>query len=289
MLRHFACILLLLFACGCDRTGANPAPIEKVNVVATVYPLADLARQVGGPYVNVSWILESGQSVSGLQSSPELRNRLRDADLVLAGGATEPWAVEASSNVYQFKRIIRLDALSSAQESIDSGGYVWLDPLIAEEGCRELCARLTAQRPERQEALRHRADDYVASLEGLLTEYRPKFSAIQNKRAVVLNPQFNALLSRFNFDVIQPLNTTAMQLDDSAIAVLRRTASQRNCKLLLVSGDTPAVVIDDVTVRTGMQLIALDALGTSAPGGRNSYLEQMRYNLEQLYHAVSVR
>ena len=79
-------ILLLLLGSwgpglGCDRAPAKaPVPIEKVAIVATVYPLADIARNVGGPYVSASWLIESGQSLSGVQSNVDLRNRLRSAD-----------------------------------------------------------------------------------------------------------------------------------------------------------------------------------------------------------------
>src|SRR5436190_3014284 len=93
---------------GCERkkSGASNTRIrEKVVVVGTVYPLADVAQQVGGDDVKASWIIESGESVVGLNPTAEARSRLRTAQILIAGGVTEPWAVAGAADVYQHERL----------------------------------------------------------------------------------------------------------------------------------------------------------------------------------------
>src|SRR4051812_21433201 len=101
-------LLLLAGAGGCERPSSSTSQIPKMRVVATVYPLADVAREVGGPFVDASWIVEGGQSLTGVQSSEELRNRLSNADFVIsASPSTEPWANTGNiSDPYQRQRMI---------------------------------------------------------------------------------------------------------------------------------------------------------------------------------------
>src|SRR4051794_13759863 len=53
-----------LLAWGCDKPASTaPRPPDKIKMVATAYPLADLARQVGGSLVQCDWVAEQGQSL----------------------------------------------------------------------------------------------------------------------------------------------------------------------------------------------------------------------------------
>jgi hypothetical protein len=42
-------------------------------------------------------------------------------------------------------------------------------------------------------------------------------------------------------------------------------------------------------VRGGLQLVAIDGLGNSGATGRNTYLQILRYDLEQLLAATTVQ
>src|SRR3954466_14347916 len=65
---------------GCERKKVVPGQVagstKKIDVAATVYPLADVARQVGGSDVEVTWFVESGQSLTDLGADLDVRNRL---------------------------------------------------------------------------------------------------------------------------------------------------------------------------------------------------------------------
>ncbi len=88
-----AAILLLLIVPGCKRPNPAADVPEKVSVLGTVYPLADVARQIGGDSVDISWVLEDGQANEDVRVTPELHERLTRADLIIAAGSGEPWAV----------------------------------------------------------------------------------------------------------------------------------------------------------------------------------------------------
>ena len=75
--RHILLVVIsaaLIWAGGCRKSDATSATVEKLRIVATVYPLADVARAVGGRQVSVEWLVERGQRLDAVDPTSELRN-----------------------------------------------------------------------------------------------------------------------------------------------------------------------------------------------------------------------
>ena len=53
-------------------------------------------------------------------------------------------------------------------------------------------------------------------------------------------------------------------------------------KTIYVDEATPRAVRQQIEQRTGLTVLTLDAVGTSATAGRNTWAKVMRYNLEQI-------
>ncbi|MDH7578848.1 MAG: zinc ABC transporter substrate-binding protein [Bacillota bacterium] len=103
-----AAAALALAACmgflvvGCARaprsdpaTGfSGRAPQAKLRVAATIYPLAEFSRRVGGARVEVTQLLPPGAEPHHWEPSPKDMIRLYQAQIVVFNGAgLEPWAV----------------------------------------------------------------------------------------------------------------------------------------------------------------------------------------------------
>jgi hypothetical protein len=57
-------------------------------------------------------------------------------------------------------------------------------------------------------------------------------------------------------------------------------------KTILVDEGTPAAVRQQIEEKTGLRAVTMDALGTSAPAGRNTLARVLRYDLGQVLKAV---
>lgn len=283
-----ACLPSILGACDKGGTSQN-RPVEKVSIVASVFPLADVAKAVGGDTVEVSWVVESGEAVEGINPGSEARSRLRMANLLFAGGATEPWAVAGASDAFQHNRVIRLDSLNlQTNQSVDAG-YLWLDPLVVCDGCRELCARLQVLRPEKEDALRASTEAYINQLTTLTRTYQQKLNDAQNQKVLVLGNEFNPLLRRCGLTPVFTVAKAPTRLNDSDVRTIRQLAMENKTHLLAVSSDTPNIVVRDIELRAAVQIVLIDALGSSGAKGRSTYIDLLRYDFEQLLHATSVR
>src|SRR4051812_40105400 len=81
---------------GCDAGPAAQtsaaAKREKIQVLATVYPLAEMAQRVGGERVEVQWLAEGGQRPEDLDPTPALRQTSNKAAVVVTSGPWDAWA-----------------------------------------------------------------------------------------------------------------------------------------------------------------------------------------------------
>jgi zinc transport system substrate-binding protein len=201
---------------------------------------------------------------------------------------TEPWINENMGDPLQSQRILRLDLLPAAQQS-RAVGLLWLDPAIGQDAAREMCARLLVTSPQREQVLRDRSADFIARVDSLMREYQRKLIRAQYRRLLVLSSDFDPLLARMGLEPVMAVQAQPTRVDDSAMALLKLSAREKGTRLLIVPADTPAVVVHDLQVRGGLQIVLIDTLGSSAPSGRTTYVDLVRFNLEQLLRATTVQ
>jgi zinc transport system substrate-binding protein len=88
-LRHFffiPCFLIIqLYSTACMS--------EKVPVIASIYPIADMVQQVGGDYVDVTFVLPAGASPHTFEPKPSLVKKFSSSRIFfMVGAGLEYWA-----------------------------------------------------------------------------------------------------------------------------------------------------------------------------------------------------
>jgi zinc transport system substrate-binding protein len=294
---------------GCERAGSGNAADadvgEPVRVAATVYALGDLARQVGGKYVQVESVIESGQSLDRYSPPPQVRDRLNRAELIVVGASmTEPWAVSDSYTPYAPQRVVRLDALTAAaaaaptsgpsRPGISEAGVLWLDPVIVQQAANELAERLITKRPRHDIYFRHQADAVRAQVDELLGHYAPLFKDVPDsrRRVVALGGEFDPLARRFGIEVIHIVDDPPERLSEDQIRLLRDTARELGAAhgggaepsptCLLVRADTPTALLQDLALRTGMRMVPLDSYGSTGNPDRDTIVKLLKYDIAEL-------
>ena len=66
---------------------------EKLPVIASIYPIADMVQQVGGDYVDVTFVLPAGASPHTFEPKPSLVKKFSSARIFfMVGAGLEFWA-----------------------------------------------------------------------------------------------------------------------------------------------------------------------------------------------------
>lgn len=277
------CLLLCLLV-GCSKSSERRPPIDKVDLVATVYPLGQVAQAVGGPVVKVRWLVESGQVLRGLSEAN--RAGVQTARIVFFNSAvTEPWIGSDSGMALGGERLLRLDLMTSARPA-NAGGFLWLDPTIVREAAVELRNRLLAQRPRQASILNDRTDAFLSELDALTNSEWPKFEPFAGRHVLALRHDFDPMLARLKMVVDVPLDRSATDLNDGDVRYLRSNVGA--AKLLLVADDTPPATRERLK-EIGLPIVAIDTLGSSATSGRDTYVEILRFDYEALLNGLNAK
>lgn len=296
---------------GCSGEGdADP----KVRVVATVFPLADLARQVGGTHVEIVTLVPPGASPHSFEPSPRTRQALQDAQLVLSAGPTD--AFLADSMVPRAARHLRLADLvegaapaeqDHADHDHDAGHdhaaepehehehghdhddpHYWLNPFHMAELARQTGEALAEIDPANAEDYRARARNYADALARLGEEMRAAGQAMPRKAFIAEHPAFSVMAEVMGLEQIgsiQPVTGVArspQQLQALVQQILERDVPAIYTEPQLPGRDAETLQREAAQRGRTVKVLVLDPLGNPDVEGRRTYLDNMRTNLQTL-------
>jgi zinc transport system substrate-binding protein len=274
---------LLIAIVGCDRQPATaPQEAPGLHVLSSVYPLADIVRQVAGDNVDLQWFCENGQDPRDLRLSDAQQKFARQADLIVTSGFRELWAGDTLGARQQALRLLQPDSTPTGREIADAHGALWLHPQIVAEVADSIREKLTLMDSKHEADYRSAAKRIRTEIETIDEEFRTRLAPFKGKRFLSLRPTWSTLLIRYDIEEVTPLNTDPQKLTDEDVRKLKDTAKEANIHLLAVDAALLPGVQRELQMRTGLQLLLLDPLGSSAPDGRSTWVKLMRYNLEQL-------
>lgn len=125
MKKRFAVILLIVFL----LTGCAPLQqqtTEKVQVVATIFPLYDFAREITGEDAEVKMLLKPGAEVHSYEPTPQDMIAIQNCDVFLyIGGVSDEWVrnVLESIDTSRMQVVALMDCVDVAEEA--ENGFAW--------------------------------------------------------------------------------------------------------------------------------------------------------------------
>ncbi len=212
-------LMLALSLAGC--ASRQPVQDGKLQVVCSVFPYYDFARQIGGDDVDVSLLVAAGKETHSFEPTPLDVITLSRADVFLYnGGESESWVEDilsaAGENISVTLPLMpQVSALAEEWSEGMEGGHddhdhhdhdndehdsddieydehVWTSPVLAKALCQAICDALCQADPTHQEGYQTRLTDYLSQLDRLDADFREAVSAGQ-RRMVVFGDRFPLL------------------------------------------------------------------------------------------------
>lgn len=277
-----AAAALLGLVAACDRTPPT-APPRTLVVFATLYPLADLARRVGGERVRVDWLLDLGDPITDYALSRRDRERMTGVDLVLCDGIgrTETWAREEIGRLGETGTVVGVSGTPGASD-VPANGLLYLDPVLAAAYARELADAMARRTPSEGDGFRARADAMAKEIEATAAT----FVRGPGAGVMVLSGLFAPLLGRCGVPSTL-YEADYLNLSPADAEAVRRAAENAGVRTLIVPFDTPPGTLANLQERTGLKPFALDPLGYPNFPQHSTYLDVLKFNLEQLKLATA--
>ena len=270
-----------------SAAGVCEAVQHKMGVVASITPLADFARRVGGDRVNVTLLLPPGASPHAFEPSPRLVREIANAVIFIRIGAgLEFWADKiVSSAGGDLETITCSDGIPllrlSDPDGHNAGGvdpHIWLDPTICISIVRRIAEAFARKDPLSAGYYRANAEAYAAELSRLDREIAGKVRSFRTREYVTFHSAWNYFSRRYGLKVIgvieeSPGKEPAPRHLGKVLADLKRLKA----KVVFAEPQFNPKMAEVLGREAGAEVLILDPVGGT--GGRESYLAMMRYNL----------
>src|SRR5574340_1568438 len=198
LLRPCAVLLLIIVSFFFNAIDAYAA---KGKVVATISPLADFARQVGGARADVTLLLPAGASPHTYEPTPKAVQEISKARIFIRIGAgLEFWADKLVSAAA--RDVITVTCSEGVNlikgEDHDHGHavsnvdpHIWLDPIICMKIIKNIEDAFSRADPSNSSYYKKNASEYIARLTTLDREISERVRTFRTKEYVTFHSAWN--------------------------------------------------------------------------------------------------
>lgn len=295
-------LIIVLTACsstsGADGTG-------KVQVTATTGMIADVAREVGGTYVEVTGLMGPGVDPHLYKASQGDIRKLEQAKVIFYNGLhLEGKMTDILEKMSKSKLVtavaekIPVEELHSGQETggTEYDPHVWFNVkhwMRATEAVRDT---LVEADPEHAEQYKTQAQTYLKKLEALDAEVREKIGQIPESSRVLVTAHdaFGYFGQAYGIKVmgLQGISTAA-EYGAKDVSELRDFLVENQIKAVFIESSVPAKAMEAIiagaaekghTVTIGGELFS-DAMGAEGTE-EGTYIGMVRHNVETIAAAL---
>ena len=278
---------------------AAPAT-DRLQVVASYYPLYDFARQVGGDKVSVTNVTPAGAEPHDYEPTPKaLADAQHAAVFIYNGGQLEPWAAgflsDYTHTIVKASAGIALQATSDENDASKQvqDPHFWLDPVFAQQIIRNIQQGLTQADPADGAYFAQNAESYIAKLSQLDATFRTGLATCQTRTLVTSHAAFGYLAKRYNLTVyaIAGLNPDE-EPSAGKLAEITQIVRDQHIRYIFFERLVSPRLADTIAAETGAHTLVFDPIegvSDAAQAQGKNYLAIQQDNLGSLRTALACR
>jgi ABC-type Zn uptake system ZnuABC Zn-binding protein ZnuA len=286
--------VLALPAAGCGRE----PEAGKLKVAATIAPIADFCRQVGGDLVDVEMFVPSGASPHTYEPTSRQMVFLSDAgvfvhnglglegwvtDLVGKVGAADMVVVDASARI-PGRELIEAAGHEPGAEPADAvyDPHVWLDPNLAILQVEAIRDGLVEADPANAGTYRKNARLYISELEELDGYVKTGTSAFTARKFVAFHPAFTYFARRYGLEQVGVIEELpGREPGAGEISRLIDLMEEQKVQVVFTEPQFSPRAAEAIAAESGGSVVvrALDPLGDPDDPETATYIALMRHDV----------
>lgn len=306
---------LLLAACGNNnesRSGGSGKDDNKIQAVATFYPMYEFTKEVLGETGEVSLLVTAGTEPHDYEPSAKDMADISDADVfVYNSEAFETWVENLTDNLNEDKTLVieaadEIELLTTTEETHDHESeaetdedghdhdgvdpHVWTDPLMAVKEVQEIAQELGEKYPEQKATFDKNAQNYITKLEQLDADYQAAFKDAKNKTFLVQHAAFGYLAHQYGLTQESIAGLSPDQEPTPArLAELKHFVEEHDVSVIYFEENANSKVAETLSTETGVELAVLnplESLTNDQIKAGETYLSVMEDNLAALQKSI---
>ncbi|WP_416973371.1 metal ABC transporter substrate-binding protein [Streptomyces sp. 4F14] len=294
---------------GCSSDSAAASSDGKLDVVASFYPMAFLAEQIGGAHVSVESLTEPGQEPHDLEISAKQTARLEKADAIVYLKNLQP-SVDAAVKQSGVKTKVDAASLTTLEKHGNEVGghsaesdhtendelagldpHIWLDPVRYSQVAQGVGTALEKADPDHAADYKKNTADLVARLAALDTQFKTGLADTKTKVFITTHAAFGYLAERYGLTE-EAINGLDPESEPSAARVkdLEKMAKADGVTTVfyetLVSDKTAKTIASDANLKTDV-LDPIEGITDKSRG--KDYFSVQEANLKALQTALGTK
>ena len=289
-LRGIALAAILALA-GCQESAAPAKP----QVVATIYPLWELTRQVAGDRADATSLVPPGVEPHDWEPSPRDVSLVQRANVIVhTGTGLDAWAVRLLTSLPARTTVVNgARGLSLLPQGASVDPHVWLDPTLARAQAQTIAEGLAQADPAGQSVYRENAKALAARLDALDEAFAAGLRDCARRDVVTSHAAFAYLTRRYRLTQVAIMGSAPEAEPSPAdLAAIVQTARQLHVTDVFFEPLVSPRLAQTLAREIGATTLALDPIeGVSreqAAAGAG-YVELMQANLAALRLGLGCR
>lgn len=303
-----ACIVII------KPNGKNKQDDGKVQIVATLFPQYDFARQIGGDKVNVSLLLTPGTETHTYEPTPQDLIRINDSDLfVYTGKYMEPWAERIVGSIDSDTKILdaskNINLIHSEEDEHDENEedehhheeehhhhefdpHIWLDPQNAIVMVKNITEELCSIDKENEEYYRANSERIIAEIKELDIDIENTIkNSNKNKIAFGGTFAYAYFINKYKLEYVTAYDSCG-ESSEPSVAKVKEVIDymkKNDIKVVFYQEASSGRIADSIAKETGAKKLVFHTIHNATQEEINNgetYISLMRKNLDSLKQAL---
>lgn len=303
-----ACIVII------KPNGKNKQDDGKVQIVATLFPQYDFARQIGGDKVNVSLLLTPGTETHTYEPTPQDLIRINDSDLfVYTGKYMEPWAERIVGSIDSDTKILdaskNINLIHSEEDEHDENEedehhheeehhhhefdpHIWLDPQNAIVMVNNITEELCSIDKENEEYYRANSERIIAEINELDKDIENTIkNSNKNKIAFGGTFAYAYFINKYKLEYVTAYDSCG-ESSEPSVAKVKEVIDymkKNDIKVVFYQEASSGRIADSIAKETGAKKLVFHTIHNATQeeiDNGETYISLMKKNLENLKQAL---
>jgi len=289
-LAALAAVFAALAAARAPATPPGP-PDPRPLVVASLYPLELLAREIGGERIRIATLVPPGASPHVFEPRPaDVAQVARARGFLRVGGGLDGWTgalLGATSPAPEPFSLLPAEARGRHAHGA-SDPHVWLDPLaVRDVYAPALAGYLARLDPAGQPYYAERLADFTRRLSALDAELRALLAAAPQRRYVAFHSAWRHFGRRYGLEEIGVVQESpGSEPTPRALARLVTEARRAGVGAILLEPQLPPRAAALVAAEAGASTVTVDPVGDPSDPERSAYEGLLRFNARAFARAL---
>ena len=275
---------------------------EKLPVIASIYPIADMVQQVGGDYVDVTFVLPAGASPHTFEPKPSLVKKFSSARIFfMVGAGLEFWAdkfvklagselmtvvlsqgvdlIETTEHDHE-NRHHKKETMVSENKPMVANPHIWLDPVIAKSMVNKITDALCEVDPQNVSYYKQRSLDYLQALDKLHQMIQGTVSTFKMKKYIAFHASWDYFARRYGLESVGVIeaapgrNPTPIQIKNIVAMI-----NKYHIRAVFAEPQLNYQAAQVIAREADVKVLLLDPMGNPKQKYGNTYMDLMKHNL----------